>query len=173
MKELFSFLFCIVTLGATAQLQPKDVRINDSLGIFETNERALIFDTKADSTNRLKVDCGISDYFKGNLFTLNYINGVCYLAGPDTLALFMVDFRNTENEVTIKKLELESGLSLKKFERQIRRCQCKLTREEVERTKGVKEIAYTVYKDETGLAYRVFFRDGQLHSLLMYLPCKE
>ncbi len=173
MKELFSLLFCFITIGATAQLKPTDVEINDSLGLFETRERAVIYDTKADSTNRLKVDCGISDYFKGNFFTLNYINGVCYMAGQDTLVLFMVDFRNTENEVTINRLELESGLSLKKFERQIRRCQCKNTREEVERIKGVKEIAYTVYKDESGLGYRAFFRDGQLHSLLMYIPCKE
>lgn len=173
MKELFSLLFCFITIGATAQLKPTDVEINDSLGIFESKERAVIFDTKADSTNRLKVDCGISDYFKETFFTLHYINGVCYLAVADTLALFMVDFANTENEVSIKRLELESGLSLKKFERRIKRCQCKNTREELERSKGVKEIAYTVYKDESGLAYRVFFRDGQLHSLLMYIPCKE
>lgn len=172
MRILFSLLMGFAVLGAAAQIKPTEVRINDSLSLFETGTRLESYKDKPDSNNRLTVNCGIADYFKGNLFTLNYKNGVCYLSGRDSMALFLVDFRNTKNEVEIRDLELKSGMTLKAFERQIKRCKCKETREEVERVKGVKEIAYTVYQDETGLSYRVFFLEGKIQMLLMYIPCK-
>jgi|GEM_PF-2284619 len=173
MKYILSLLFLLGTFTANGQLTPSDVEINDSLSIIEKGEQKKQYDSQPDSTNRLSVHCGIADYFKSGFFDLLYKNGVCYLLNGDSMVLFLVDFRTTTNEVEINRLELESGMSLKKFERQIRRCKCKSTREEVERTKGIKEIAYTVYKDETGLAYRVFFRDGKIHTLLMYIPCAE
>jgi len=172
MKYLFSLLLLILVNSSFGQLKPSDVEINDSLSIIEKGNRVKSYDSTPDSTNRLAVQCGISDYFKKNLFDLDYKNGVGYLFLGDSMVLFQVDFSSTVNEVEINRLELESGLTLRKFERQIRRCKCKETREEV-KVRGVEEIVYTVYKDETGLAYRAFFRDGKLHSLLMYLPCSN
>jgi len=172
MKYIFSLLFLWLAGGSFAQLKPSDVRINDSLSIIEKGDCVKQFDTNPDSTNRLAVKCGIADYFKKSVFDLDYKHGIGYLLLGDSMVLFQVDFSYTQNEVEINRLELESGMTLKKFERQIRRCKCKETREEVN-IRRVDEIVYTVYKDETGLAYRVFFRDGKIHSLLLYLPCAE
>ncbi len=172
MKYLLSLLLFLFVNASYGQLRPSDVEINDSLSIVEKGDRVEFYELHPDSTNRLAVKCGIANYFRGNFFNLDYVNGVCYLVNGDSMVLFQVNFVNTNNEVEIKRLELESGMSLKKFERQIRRCKCKETRELV-KVRGVEEIAYTVYKDDTGLAYRVFFRDGMIHSLMMYLPCAE
>ncbi|MDX5321275.1 MAG: hypothetical protein LPK45_09175 [Bacteroidota bacterium] len=172
MKSFVLFVVMLFVLDAGAQLKREDVVINDSMRLFESGAHMDLFHDEPDSSNRLSVQCGIADYFKGNLFTLEYRGGLAYIMGRDSMALFLVDFSRTHNEVEIKNLELESGMTLKQFERKIRRCHCKETREEVERIKGIKEIAYTVYKDDSGLGYRVFFRDGKIHTLLMYVPCK-
>ena len=163
----------MITGLAQAQLSPEDLVVNDSMNVFVSDSRQEAWIDRFDSTNRLLGDCGIVNYFGGNYLTLKYVHGVCYIEGRDSMALFLVDFRTPDNEVRIRKLKLKSGMTQKQFERKIRRCKCKETREETERIKGYKEVAYTVYKDESGLAYRVFFRDGVIQALLLYLPCEE
>lgn len=171
-KILIGLLLLGLPTFLSAQNQITDLKINDSLSIHVGKVHFDIYNAKADSTNRLVADCGTSRYFRSGLISLYYLNGVAYLLGHESMTLFMVNFEGTKNKVTLGKLKLKSNISLKKFERKNKNASWIKTREIVERKPGVQEVVYTIYQDETNLRYRVFFRDGKIHSLMLYIPCK-
>lgn len=172
MKRLLIFIFLAIPGLLSAQNKITDLKINDTLSVHVGKVHYEIYNAKPDSTNRLVADCGTSKYFRASLISIYYKNGVAYLIGHESMTLFAVDFVGTKNKVKVNNLSLKPGMSLKKFERKNKNVDWIQTRETVERKPGISEVAYTVYKDETNLRYRVFFRDGKLHSMMIYIPCK-
>jgi hypothetical protein len=159
-------LLCLCSYGQTSET---GFTVNDTLGYLLSPEKAGSFTAESDSANRLRSGCGIPGYFSEGNFSLFYRHGVCYMITDERLLLFQVMIAGTSNKMKINGKEISAKTSQKTFEKQFR--EYKASKQEAERIKGLREYAYTISSGPDGPPYRIFFRDGEVHSLLLYISC--